>query len=85
MVNPSTIGQIFTKETQAIFYNYKEKPVQRMLDFDFVSGKEVHIIHDHPYLGGRAYWCLPVDATGRPPVADWQGVCSNPHHGGTGL
>ncbi|KAG2501102.1 hypothetical protein HYH03_000920 [Edaphochlamys debaryana] len=34
------LGQLFCKETQAIFYNYKEKPVQRMLDFDFVCGRE---------------------------------------------
>ena len=32
------LGQLFSRETQAIFYNYKEKPVQRMLDFDFVAG-----------------------------------------------
>eukprot|EP00198_Chlamydomonas_reinhardtii_P012618 XP_001701955.1 ATP citrate lyase, subunit B [Chlamydomonas reinhardtii] len=34
------LGQLFNKETQAIFFNYKEKPVQRMLDFDFVCGRE---------------------------------------------
>jgi hypothetical protein len=33
------LGQLFSKETQAIFFNYKEKPVQRMLDFDFVCGR----------------------------------------------
>lgn len=33
------LGQLFNKETQAIFFNYKEKPVQRMLDFDFVCGR----------------------------------------------
>ena len=31
-------GQIFSKETQAIFYNWKPNPVQRMLDFDFLCG-----------------------------------------------
>lgn len=33
------LGQLFSKETQAIFYNWKEKPVQRMLDFDYVCGE----------------------------------------------
>lgn len=33
------LGQLFSKETQAIFYNWKEKPVQRMLDFDFLCGR----------------------------------------------
>ncbi|KAK9815928.1 hypothetical protein WJX72_012098 [[Myrmecia] bisecta] len=32
-------GQIFSKETQAIFYNWKPNPVQRMLDFDFLCGR----------------------------------------------
>ena len=32
-------GQLFSKSTQAIFFNYKEKPVQRMLDFDYVCGR----------------------------------------------
>ncbi|GFH33618.1 uncharacterized protein HaLaN_33016, partial [Haematococcus lacustris] len=33
------LGRLFNVETQAIFFNYKEKPVQRMLDFDFVCGR----------------------------------------------
>lgn len=33
------IGQLFSKDTQAILYNYKQKPVQRMLDFDFLCGE----------------------------------------------
>mmetsp|Transcript_2124 Transcript_2124/g.5387 ORF Transcript_2124/g.5387 Transcript_2124/m.5387 type:complete len:610 (-) Transcript_2124:434-2263(-) len=33
------LGRLFTKTTTAIFYNYKEKPVQRMLDFDYVCGR----------------------------------------------
>ena len=32
------LGQIFSKDTQAIFYNYKPGPVQRMLDFDYLCG-----------------------------------------------
>lgn len=35
----SNFGQLFSKDTQAIFYNWKEKPVQRMLDFDFLCGR----------------------------------------------
>uniref|UniRef100_A0A0D9V021 ATP citrate synthase n=1 Tax=Leersia perrieri TaxID=77586 RepID=A0A0D9V021_9ORYZ len=33
-------GQIFSKTTQALFYNYKQLPIQRMLDFDFLCGRE---------------------------------------------
>eukprot|EP00899_Mesostigma_viride_P016394 jgi/Mesvir1/24756/Mv22014-RA.1 len=33
-------GEIFSKSTQALFYNFKASPVQRMLDFDFVCGRE---------------------------------------------
>ncbi len=32
-------GQLFSRTTQALFYNYKQSPVQRMLDFDFLCGK----------------------------------------------
>lgn len=28
---------LFTKDTQALLYNYKDVPIQSMLDFDFVS------------------------------------------------
>ena len=31
-------GQLFTRETQAIFFNAKTSPIQRMLDFDFLCG-----------------------------------------------
>lgn len=33
-------GQLFSRSTQALFYNYKQSPVQRMLDFDFLCGRE---------------------------------------------
>ncbi|XP_024383262.1 ATP-citrate synthase beta chain protein 2 [Physcomitrium patens] len=33
-------GQLFSRTTQALFYNYKPSPVQRMLDFDFLCGRE---------------------------------------------
>ncbi|GAX72929.1 hypothetical protein CEUSTIGMA_g384.t1 [Chlamydomonas eustigma] len=33
-------GHLFSRSTQAIFFNYKEKPVQRMLDFDYVCGRQ---------------------------------------------
>lgn len=35
----SAFGQIFSRDTQAVFYNWKPGPVQRMLDFDFLCGK----------------------------------------------
>ncbi len=31
-------GQIFSADTQAVFYNWKQKPIQRMLDFDYLCG-----------------------------------------------
>ena len=31
-------GQLFSRNTQALFYNYKQLPIQRMLDFDFLCG-----------------------------------------------
>jgi hypothetical protein len=34
-------GQLFSKESQAIFYNWKANPVQRMLDFDFLCGAQL--------------------------------------------
>lgn len=30
---------LFTRETTAIFYNYKGNPIQRMLDFDFICAR----------------------------------------------
>lgn len=32
-------GNLFSKTTQCLFYNYKPKPAQRMLDFDFLCGE----------------------------------------------
>jgi hypothetical protein len=37
-------GQLFSRTTQALFYNYKQSPVQRMLDFDFLCGKSPYCI-----------------------------------------
>eukprot|EP01026_Neomeris_dumetosa_P071483 TRINITY_DN7223_c0_g2_i1.p1 TRINITY_DN7223_c0_g2~~TRINITY_DN7223_c0_g2_i1.p1 ORF type:complete len:105 (-),score=9.17 TRINITY_DN7223_c0_g2_i1:68-382(-) len=34
-------GQLFAKNSQAIFYNFKIKPAQRMLDFDFLCGRNI--------------------------------------------
>ncbi|KAA8493699.1 ATP-citrate synthase beta chain protein 1 [Porphyridium purpureum] len=33
-------GPLFSKQTQAIVFNYKKQPIQRMLDFDFVCERE---------------------------------------------
>ena len=38
-------GQIFSPETQAVFYNWKQKPIQRMLDFDFLCGERRPTLH----------------------------------------
>lgn len=35
------LGQVFSRDTQAIFFNWKQKPVQRMLDFDFICGRTI--------------------------------------------
>lgn len=32
-------GQILSADTQAVFYNWKQKPIQRMLDFDYLCGR----------------------------------------------
>ena len=36
-------GQIFSPDTQAVFYNWKQKPIQRMLDFDYLCGKQFSV------------------------------------------
>jgi ATP citrate (pro-S)-lyase len=33
-------GQLFSRTTQSLFYNFKQLPIQRMLDFDFLCGRE---------------------------------------------
>lgn len=33
-------GSLFSRETTAIFYNFKLKPIQRMLDFDFICARK---------------------------------------------
>lgn len=35
----SSLGEIFSRTTQAVFFNLKPAPIQRMLDFDYVCGK----------------------------------------------
>ncbi|KAG9457837.1 hypothetical protein H6P81_002345 [Aristolochia fimbriata] len=39
--NKMATGQLFSRNTQALFYNYKQLPIQRMLDFDFLCGREI--------------------------------------------
>lgn len=34
-------ASLFSRNTTAIFFNYKRNPVQRMLDFDFICGRTV--------------------------------------------
>eukprot|EP00008_Paramoeba_atlantica_P013331 CAMPEP_0201482808 /NCGR_PEP_ID=MMETSP0151_2-20130828/7068_1 /ASSEMBLY_ACC=CAM_ASM_000257 /TAXON_ID=200890 /ORGANISM="Paramoeba atlantica, Strain 621/1 / CCAP 1560/9" /LENGTH=613 /DNA_ID=CAMNT_0047865669 /DNA_START=39 /DNA_END=1880 /DNA_ORIENTATION=+ len=36
----SSSGQLFSKTTQAVIYNYKTPPVQRMLDFDYLCQRK---------------------------------------------
>lgn len=37
---PTPSYQLFTKETQALFYNLKPQPIQLMLDYDFLCRRE---------------------------------------------
>ncbi|CAN4107078.1 unnamed protein product [Withania somnifera] len=37
-------GQLFSKTIQALFYNYKQLPVQQMLDFDFLCRRETPFV-----------------------------------------
>lgn len=75
---------LFTSETQAFFYNLKAKPIQRMLDFDFVSKREkpsvAAIIHPgrkgfHKALFGKKSILIPIyqtieEATNEHPFVD---------------
>jgi hypothetical protein len=44
--------QLFHNATQAILNNFKDVPVQSMLDFDFVSGRK------KPSIAGSFHSCL---------------------------
>jgi ATP citrate (pro-S)-lyase len=48
---------------QAIFYNYKQKPVQRMLDFDYLCGEHPACMALNP--GARAPSSPLVHTAGR--------------------
>ncbi|KAK4522313.1 hypothetical protein GAYE_HPESCF16G0193 [Galdieria yellowstonensis] len=77
--------QLFSKETQAIFFNYKPQPIQRMLDFDYVCKRKepsvAAIVHPQSSSGGfqkaffgRTEIAIPVydsieEATSRHPKA----------------
>lgn len=37
---PSTSANLFSRSTKAIFFNYKRQPIQRMLDFDYICGRD---------------------------------------------
>ncbi|GLC34540.1 ATP-citrate synthase beta chain protein 1 [Pleodorina starrii] len=79
------LGQLFSPQTQAIFFNWKEKPVQRMLDFDYVCGRETPSVAAIVQPGssggfqklffGKAEIAIPVygstaEATRKHPKAD---------------
>lgn len=34
-------AQLFSRRTQALMFNFKPEPVQRMLDFDYMCGKDI--------------------------------------------
>jgi len=38
------MGRLFSKDTQALIYNFKPNPVQRMLDFDYLCGRKTQSI-----------------------------------------
>ncbi|KAI3498888.1 hypothetical protein L1887_34674 [Cichorium endivia] len=37
-------GQLFSRTIEALFYNYKQLQIQRMLDFDFLCGRETPLV-----------------------------------------
>ena len=41
MTNQLQPYELFTKKSQTFFYNLKAKPIQRMLDFDYLSKREI--------------------------------------------
>jgi hypothetical protein len=51
-------GQLFSRTTQALFYNYKQSPVQRMLDFDFLCGMSLDLM----------IWLLFTTSPSRSPI-----------------
>ena len=68
---------LFNKRTQALFYNLKATPIQAMLDFDFLSGREMPsvaaIIHPgrtgfHKVFFGMSEILIPVYSTIREAV-----------------
>lgn len=67
----SAFGQIFGRDTQAIFYNWKPSPVQRMLDFDFLCGEyEFHRIPIH-HLALQVH-AVPIDGHWLPSFVSMQ-------------
>ncbi|HID73322.1 TPA: ATP citrate synthase, partial [Candidatus Micrarchaeota archaeon] len=76
--------RLFSKDTQALIYNFKPNPVQRMLDFDFICKREKPSIAGlitpgrkglHKAFFGRKEILLPIyssieDAIAKHPNAD---------------
>lgn len=60
-------GQIFSRDTQAIFFNWKPNPVQRMLDFDFLCGTPAAILRTCKHQPGacRSSQARPRGFAGR--------------------
>eukprot|EP01006_Ploeotia_vitrea_P030556 TRINITY_DN62942_c0_g1_i1.p1 TRINITY_DN62942_c0_g1~~TRINITY_DN62942_c0_g1_i1.p1 ORF type:complete len:655 (+),score=87.78 TRINITY_DN62942_c0_g1_i1:75-2039(+) len=62
-------GNLFSRETQSLVYNFKPQAVQRMLDFDFVIGREQPSVAGlikpgsggfHKAFSGQAETLIPV-------------------------
>ena len=54
-------GQIFSADTQAVFYNWKQKPIQRMLDFDYLCGAQSSCA-SIKNMNAVISFCLPLRA-----------------------
>lgn len=67
------LGQLFSRDTQAIFYNWKEKPVQRMLDFDFLCGAYAPASPSFYLESSLTLDMAPGQAARRP---QWPALCS---------
>ena len=58
-------GQIFSSETQAVFYNWKQKPIQRMLDFDYLCGESLPLAEQDSQGNGSVFAVLNCTAAFR--------------------
>lgn len=76
-LSPST-PCLIVQETQAIFYNWKPSPVQRMLDFDFICGRPTPSVACvvQPGAAGFQKVFFGNEEIAIPVAARWDEMCS---------